>query len=154
MKSFADAKGQTWTIEINVTSLHRVWAVTGLDLTKLVDKQADVFPKLAGDLFVLFDVLAELVRPQLDAKGLTAQQFGESLDEEAAEKAVTALVEATLDFFQEGKRMLLKRAFAKVSRAAEQRRSTTLSAALQKVESPEFDQALETALASGSTPGN
>lgn len=24
MKSFADAKGQTWTIEINVTSLQRI----------------------------------------------------------------------------------------------------------------------------------
>lgn len=113
-----------------------------------------MFPKLAGDLFVLFDVLAELVRPQLDAKGLSTQQFGESLDEEAAEKAVTALVEATLDFFQEGKRMLLKRAFAKVTRAAERRRTTTLSTALQKVESPEFDQALETALTSGSMSGS
>lgn len=152
MKSFADAKGQTWTIEINVTSLQRVRAVTGLDLTKLVDKQADVFPKLAGDLFVLFDVLAELLRPQLEAKGMTAEQFGESLDEEAAERAVTALIEGILDFFQEGKRMLLKRAFAKVTQAAQHRRATTLNTALQKVESPEFDQALETALAAP-TPG-
>jgi hypothetical protein len=151
MKSFADAKGQTWTIEINVASLARVRAVTGLDLTKLVDRQADLFSKLAGDLFVLFDVLAELLRPQLEAKGMTAEQFGESLDEEAAERAVTALIEGILDFFQEGKRMLLKRALAKVTQAAQQRRAATLNTALQKVESPEFDQALQTALAS--TPG-
>uniref|UniRef100_A0A7C4LIL5 Tail assembly chaperone n=1 Tax=Schlesneria paludicola TaxID=360056 RepID=A0A7C4LIL5_9PLAN len=152
MKSFADAKGQTWTIEINVASLQRVRAVTGLDLTKLVDRQADVFPKLAGDLFVLFDVLAELLRPQLEAKEMTAEQFGESLDEESADKAAVALIEAAIDFFQEGKRMLLKRAFAKVTQAAQHRRATTLNTALQKVESPEFDQSLETALAAP-TPG-
>ena len=67
-----------------------------------------------------------------------------------------ALMEAIIDFFPEGKRMLLKRALTKVLTAAERRQLTTLDKALQAVESPEFNQAIETALdeASQLTSGN
>lgn len=82
--------------------------------------------------------------------------MGESLDEESADKAAVALIEAAIDFFQEGKRMLLKRAFAKVTTAAQRRQTASLDQALRAVESPEFEQAIETALdaASRSTSGS
>jgi len=152
MKSFTDAKGKTWTIEVNVATLQRVKGLTGVDLTKLIDAQGETFSKVVEDLFVMFDVLTALVRPQLDAQGMTTEQFGESLDETSLEAAVHALIEAVIDFFQEGKRMLLKRAFTKVKTAAERRQTTTIDRALQAVESPEFDQAIENALQS--TSGN
>ncbi len=67
-----------------------------------------------------------------------------------------ALIEAAIDFFQEGKRMLLKRAFAKVTSAAQRRQTASLDQALRAVESPEFERAIETALdaASRSTSGS
>ncbi len=156
MKMFTDRQGRSWTIEINYTSLRRVKAATGVDLTRLVDPQSDVMGQLTGDPFVLFDCLVALLQPQLDDKGITAEQFGESLDEESADKAAVALIEAAIDFFQEGKRMLLKRAFAKVTTAAQRRQTASLDQALRAVESPEFEQAIETALdaASRSTSGS
>jgi len=152
MKTFADSAGRNWTIEINVATLQRVKGVTGIDLTKLIDAQGETFTKVVEDVFVMFDVLTALVQPQLDAQGMTTEQFGESLDETSLEGAVHALIEAVIDFFQEGKRMLLRRAFAKVKTAAQRRQSTTIDKAMQAVESPEFDQAIENALQS--TSGN
>lgn len=152
MKSFTDTKGKTWTIEVNVTTLQRVKGVTGVDLTKLIDARGETFTKVVEDVFVMFDVLTALVQPQLDTQGMTPEQFGESLDETSLEGAVHALIEAVIDFFQEGKRMLLKRAFTKVRTAAQRRQSTTIDKAMQAVESPEFDRAIENALQS--TSGN
>ncbi|GIX05053.1 MAG: hypothetical protein KatS3mg114_0922 [Planctomycetaceae bacterium] len=156
MKTFTDRQGRSWTIEINYTSLRRVKAATDVDLTRLVDPKSDVMGQLTGDPFILFDCLVALLQPQLDDKGITAEQFGESLDEESADKAAVALIEAAIDFFQEGKRMLLKRAFAKVTTAAQRRQTASLDQAMRAVESPEFEQAIETALdeASRSTSGS
>ena len=146
MKSFTDRQGRPWTLEINYTSLRRIKAATEIDLTRLVDPQSDVMGRLTSDPFLLFDCLIALLQPQLDEKGLTADQFGESLDEEAAERASIALIEATIDFFPERRRMLLKRAFAKVTTAAERRQTASLDQALRAVESPEFERVIETAL--------
>lgn len=152
MKTFTDAQGKTWTIEVNVATLQRVKGRTGIDLTKLIDANGDTFTKVVDDVFVMFDVLTALVQPQLDTQGMTPEQFGEALDETSLEAAVHALIEAVIDFFREGKRLLLKRAFTKVKTAAQRRQSTTIDQALQAVESPEFDQAIEHALQS--TSGN
>lgn len=146
MKSFTDRQGRSWAIEINYTSLRRVHALTGINLTRIVDPQANVMEQLTGDPFVLFDCLVAILQPQLDEKEVTAEQFGEALDEESGDKASMALIEAIIDFFPEGKRMLLKRALTKVLTAAERRQLATLDQALQAVESPEFYQAIETAL--------
>ena len=156
MKSFTDRQGRSWTIEINYTSLRRVHALTGINLTRIVDPQSNVMEQLTGDPFVLFDCLIAILQPQLDEKDVTAEQFGEALDEESGDKASMALLEAIIDFFPEGKRMLLKRALTKVLTAAERRQLATLDQALQAVESPEFSQAIETALdeASRSTSGS
>lgn len=148
MKTFTDAQGQSWTFDINVASLRRVKDVTDIDLTKLVDRKADVFSRLTGDLFVLYDVVTALLKPQLKERQITIEQFGELLDEDAAERAVTALVEAIIDFFHESKRTLLRRAFAKATQAAERRRTAALNAAMQQIESPQFDAMLEQAMAS------
>ena len=156
MKSFTDRQGRSWTIEINYTTLRRVRAVTGIDLTRIVDPKSNVMEQLTGDPFVLFDCLVAILQPQLDEQEVTAEQFGEALDEESGDKASMALIEAIIDFFPEGKRMLLRRALTKVLTAAERRQLATLDKALQAVESPEFTQAIETALdeASRSTSGS
>ena len=146
MKSFTDRQGRSWTIEINYTSLRRVHALTGINLTRIVEPRSNVMEQLTGDPFILFDCLIAILQPQLDEKQITAEQFGEALDEESGDKASMALIEAIIDFFPEGKRMLLKRALTKVLTAAERRQLATLDKALQAVESPEFSQAIETAL--------
>ena len=154
MKQFVDRTGRSWTVEVNVTSLRRVKAATAIDLTRLADPQDGTLGRLTGDLFCLFDCLCALVQPQLIERNVSTEQFGEALDEESAERAVVALLEAVIDFFQDGKRTLLKRALSKVTAAAERVKTQSLDQALRAIESPEFDRALETALQSESTFGS
>ena len=68
MKSFTDRQGRSWTIEINYTSLRRVHAVTGINLTRIVDPRSNVMEQLTGDPFVLFDCLVAILQPQLDER--------------------------------------------------------------------------------------
>ena len=156
MKSFTDRQGRSWTIEINYTSLRRVKGATDVDLTKIVDPKSNVIGQLTDDPFVLFDCLVALLQPQLEAKGITPEQFGEALDEESGDNASMALLEAIIDFFPEGKRTLLRRAFVKVTSAFQRKQTASLDQALRAVESPEFQRSIETALdeASRSTSGS
>lgn len=134
-------------INIKVASLKRVKDRTDIDLTQLVDPHnSQVIDKLTDDLFTLFDVLCALLQPQLDEKQVTVDDFGEVLDEAAAEQAVVALLEGVIDFFHEGKRMLLGRAFAKVKTAAERVKQRGLDQAMNAIESPEFAQLIEQSL--------
>jgi hypothetical protein len=136
------------------SALHRVKAATGIDLTKLADPRTEIFQRLVGDLFALFDIMSAMLGPQLQERGMTAEQFGECLDETAAEEAATALVEAVLDFFRKRKRKLLKKAFSKVTAAAERKRNAGLDEAERKIETPEFDQAIEESLENALTSGS
>jgi hypothetical protein len=151
MKTFRDVQEREWTVEVNVAALKRVKDSTDVDLTRLVDPEADVISKLSEDVFLLFDVICALLKPQLEKHGLSAEEFGAGLDEESTEKAATALFEGIIDFFREDKRTLLKRAFSKVKAAAESSQSEALNRAMKEVESETFDEAIRAAMSGGSS---
>ena len=163
MKTFRDTADREWTVEINVTTLKRVKDLTGVDLTTLIRPNDPTFKTLSTDMFQLFDVLIALVKPQLEQRQITADAFGQSLDENSVEAAVTALLEGVIDFFQADKRAILRRALLKVTTAADRVRRQNLETAAQRVESTEFDQIVERAMSgtsstdspasSASTPG-
>ena len=146
MKVIRDTQGREWTIDVNFSAIRRVKAATDIDLTKLVEPNDETFKQLTRDLFLLFDVICALLGPQFEAKGETPESFGESLDEESAEQAALAVLEGTIDFFREQKRMLLKRAFSKVTKAADRLRDTSFDQAMKAVETDEFDQVIEAAM--------
>ena len=146
MKTIRDTTGREWTIEINVSAIRRVKAATDVDLTKLVEPEDTTFKELTSDLFRLFDVVCAVLQPQFDDRNVTAEQFGESLDEATAEQAAMAILEGTIDFFREEKRTLLKRAYSKVTKAANRLRETSFDQAMRAVETDEFDQVIETAM--------
>ena len=146
MKIIRDTTGREWTIEINFSAIRRVKAATGVDLTKLVEPKDTTFKELTSDLFRLFDVVCAVLQPQFDDRNMTADQFGESLDEATAEQAAMAVLEGTIDFFREEKRTLLKRAYSKVTKAADRLRETGFDHAMKAVETDEFDQVIEAAM--------
>ena len=164
MKTFRDTADREWTVEINVSTLKRVKDLAGVDLTALIRPNDPTFKDLSSDMFKLFDVLAALVKPQLEQRQITADAFGQSLDENSVEAAVNALLEGVIDFFQADKRAILRRALLKVTTAADRVRRQNLEAAAQRVESTEFDQIVERAMSgtsstdslesSESTPGH
>ena len=146
MKTFRDALGQEWMIEVNVAALKRVRDTAGVDLTKLIDPESPVIHQL-DDVFVLFDCLCAILQPQLDKHGLSAEEFGAKLDEDSTEKAATALFEAIIDFFREDRRMLLKRAFSKVKMAVEAKQTAAIRQAMNAIESKAFDREIARLLA-------
>lgn len=151
MKTFRDAGGREWTVEVNVAALKRVKDATGVDLTRVVDPDSDVIGRLSEDVFLLFDCVCALLKPQLEKQGLSAEDFGAGLDEDATEKAATALFEGIIDFFREEKRMLLKRAFSKVKAAADRTQHEAVEKAMKEVESEAFDEAIRAAMSGSSS---
>ncbi len=154
MKTFRDTADREWTVEINVTTLKRVKDLAGVDLTALIRPSDPTFQNLSSDMFKLFDVLVALVKPQLEQRQITADVFGQSLDENSVEAAVTALLEGVIDFFQADKRAILRRALLKVTTAADKVRRQSLDAATKQVESAEFDQIIESAMSGSSSTGS
>lgn len=151
MKTFRDSQGREWTVDVNVAALKRVKDTAGVDLTKLIDPASDVIRRLTDDVFLLFECLCALLQPQLDKQGLSVEEFGSVLDEDATEKAATALFEAIIDFFREDRRMLLKRAFSKVKTAVETSEADAINRAMKEIESEAFDRAITEALAGSRT---
>ncbi len=151
MKVIRDTQNREWTIDVNFSAIRRVKAATDIDLTKLVEPNDETFKQLTGDLFLLLDVICALLRPQFDERNETPESFGESLDEESAEQAALAVLEGTIDFFREQKRILLKRAFSKVTKAADRLRDTSFDQAMKAVETDEFDRVIEAAMTETTT---
>lgn len=151
MKSFRDTKYREWTLSINVSTLARVRAATGIDLTQVIDLESGVHDRL-GDVVTLFGVICAVLRPQLQAAHVSEDELGESLDEEAAEAAGLALFEATLDFFQTAKRQVLGPAFRKVIELKRARREQATAAIRAAIEAPEFLTNVEAAM-NGSMSG-
>ena len=154
MKTFRDTADREWNIEINVTSLKRVKDLTGVDLTTLIKPNDETFKLLSTDMFKLFDVLVALMKPQLDQRNVSADAFGQALDENSVETAVSALLEGVIDFFQSDKRAILRRALLKVTTAADKVRRQSLDDATKRVESADFDRIIESAMSGTSSTGS
>jgi len=154
MKTFRDTADREWNVEINVTALKRVKDLAGVDLTALIRPNDPTFKNLSTDMFQLFDVLIALVKPQLEQRQISADVFGQSLDENSVEAAVAALLEGVIDFFQADKRAILRRALLKVTAAAGKVHRQNLETAAQRVESAEFEQIIESAMSGSSSTGS
>lgn len=106
MKSFKDREGRAWDLFLTLGSLKRIKAATGLDMLDLRQWSAESNPlnRLSQDPVVLADTLFALCRSQLDVRGLTDEQFADSLGGEAIDDALLALVEEWSDFFHQGRK--------------------------------------------------
>lgn len=152
MKTFRDTAGREWTLSINVGSLARVMDATKIDLTKALSVEA--IDEQLANVLTMFDVLCVLLAAQLDQRGVTREQLGEALDEEAAEKAVIALYEAVIDFFRGPKREAMGRAFRKTVEAGMAQRNRAVKRLAETTESPDFAAAVEAVVAGRPSPGN
>ena len=98
------------------------------------------------DEVVLFDVMVSLLQDQLRDQGVSEEDFGHALDEEACSNATRALMNAILSFSPKSKAKLLKKAFGKVWKATIRQEQLQLEQAMQAVNSAEFDRVVEKAV--------
>lgn len=148
MKTFKDTKNRTWEVVINYGSIKRIKDLLGvniLDLIYLDDEtnlDVSLLNKYAEDIILLIDTLYCICKPQADALGISDVEFGESFSGEEAGKALNALVEETINFFQEPKRTLLTKIYTKVNN----KETEIQQKAMEVLESQEFENKLDSLL--------
>jgi hypothetical protein len=101
MAQFTDAHGRLWPVRIDVSTVRRVRAATGVDLARVLTT-AEGVSALHGDVCLFVDVLWEIVRPVAEATHkLDAEQFGQSLLGDALGDAIRAFEDAVVEFLPE-----------------------------------------------------
>lgn len=111
MHAFNDSAGRTWVIELNYGTIVRVHKETSLNLRELVDGD-DKNPLEAVFLFVsdplqFGPALCSILAPAMKDKGITVEQFMETLDGNAGFAAGQAFVRAYINFFHPSKKEAL-----------------------------------------------
>lgn len=92
MRSFRDRMGNAWDLDLNVGVLLRIKSELGFNLLDKPETMPD-------DIENLVNILWVCVAPQLREKGITPEQFGESLDGGCMKAAVDTFMEELMDFF-------------------------------------------------------
>ena len=115
MRTFRDNEGRTWTVDLTIGAANRVRTLLGVDLLALTDGEPRLIDRLTNDLALQIDVVFALIRPQVEAAGLTDEQWAASMGGEAAAKAIAVFWEELLDFFHP-----LRPAMEMLARAARQ----------------------------------
>lgn len=103
MARFTDAEGREWPLEINIPLAKAIKRELDVDILD-VETAMEV---LARNPVLLCDVLYLLVKRQADERGLTDEDFGNSLRGEALEHAQTAFLQALSDFSPPRQREIL-----------------------------------------------
>jgi len=140
MFAFKDVEGRAWNLDLTIGDVKRVRSLTGVDL--LDAREGKILSELANDPCVTVDILYAIVKPEADSRGMTDEQFGQSLDGDSLRQAVDALVAALIDFFlrfQPPVGHVLKALWGKIESAAERGGELVR----QRMEGPEVDAMIE-----------
>ena len=117
MASFRDGNGKTWDVRVDVAAVKRVLDLAHVDLR--VIESGKTLAELALDPIKLVDTLYAVVKPQIDAAGLTDEQFAALFAGDVLEQAATALIDGILDFFPASQRRALEKLRTAIERGTE-----------------------------------
>jgi len=141
VKTFRDARDREWTVEVTVATVERVLAEADVDMLDTGDE--NVFLQMTTQPVRIVHVLYAVLKPQMEAKGLSCEEFADGMKGDAIARASEALTEEWLDFFPDpAERRALRTAMAKTKAFHEKVRA----AALKEIESPELETLLETSM--------
>lgn len=97
-RQFKDSNGNVWNLTLTVAALKRCHDLAGIDVAAKVE--GGLFDELADDPILLCNVMAAIVRPQMEERGLTDEDFAAGLGGDAIYEATQALIEALVYFFR------------------------------------------------------
>ncbi len=144
MHTFSDTQGRPWTITLNVDAIRRVRSVLNINLLEAIEGK--LLERLITDPVLLCDILFVVIQPEAISKGISDEDFGRSLGGDVLDVATTALLEELVDFFPSAKRTVFRKALTKLK----QLETLAIETATQRLESPELEERMKTALASTS----
>lgn len=138
MSKFATTDGREWVVAVNVGTVKRVRDATGVNVLALISDQAAIADAFSDNV-KLAEVIASVIRPQLEAAGATDEQFFSVVDGTVIENATEALLAEVANFFQEPRRTILLKAMEKVKAAIKAQNSAGAAAALKALETMEVE---------------
>jgi len=141
MHSFTDRQGQSWNLDLNISSAKQVRAATEVDLLNVDDGR--LFAGVLTDSAKLADVLFVLCQAQAAERNISDEAFGRALAGDSIEAAADALLAEIIAFYPGHKRAALTAALAKM-RSLETR---MVNAAMDKLNCPETDARLDALVA-------
>jgi hypothetical protein len=117
MRTFRDTASRTWKLDLTIGAMNRVKTELGLDLLaphekpgeqadqrarslKFKGRQALLVSVLNYDASLLFDVIYQIIKPQLDEQNVSVESFVESMGGGSAYDAYKAFSEEWADFFR------------------------------------------------------
>jgi hypothetical protein len=112
INKFTDGENRTWTVRVTVGVIKEVRNLFQLDINEALNPQSGVIDKLADDPVMMMDVIYVCCRPQMDAKGVSVEDFSDSITGDTIEQASKALVDAVVDFFPRSKTEVIRESLA------------------------------------------
>jgi len=136
MEKFEDAKGEVWTITIDINKIKRVRERLGIDLIKAAEGQELL--DLADDIEALINLIYVLCADQAEERGMTDEDFGACLVGDVFDKSYIAMMTELVNFFPSRKGRLLKAAWTKTDKMTDQ----AINKGVEMIESQEMDKYL------------
>lgn len=137
MHSFTDSQDRIWQLEINVSAVKRVKALTGVDLVAGMD--GELLEQLALNPVLLADLLYALCQPQADEAQVSDEDFGRGLAGDVIDAATEAFLQELVDFFPKRQRGVLGQVLAK----SRELQDKTAAAASKMLASDVLDRGME-----------
>lgn len=134
-QTFTDNTGRQWMLVVDTAAIKRLRKRLDVDLADVSGKTLE---RLSDDPVLLVDALWLLCEEDAAKAGVSDAAFGRALSGDPIDDAVTALLEAVIDFFPKSRRGPLRRIRTAMQRIAN-RRETLLA-------DPRLDAAIDLAM--------
>jgi hypothetical protein len=141
--------GEQFVIEISMATVKRVRQLLGVNVLDILGTGDDLGGYITDDVKTV-DVLCAICRPQLEARGMSDEDFGRGFDQEALVNATNVLMDGVADFFQQPRKGLVKQAIAKARAIAAEMERRQVAAAESALSRLDFSTLLETPTTPGS----
>lgn len=148
---FRDTANNVWTVSVTVGGYMRIKNELGIDITDLSGEDGGWLTRTIADenMYEMLSVLATLIEKQLDAKGLTLEEWYDLMDGDSLEAAGYALLGGVINFIPAHKRgPLLK--ISSLVRTKQERSSQIMEAQIEAMEE-ELDKMIDSKIASEMT---
>lgn len=112
MKTFKDAEGTEWSVDVNTDTIQTVRDLLDIDLLQ-IGEDAALHNRLCMDPVFLVNLLYVVCKQQADERKMEDRAFGRRMKGDAIDSAVEALIEELVNYFPKSKRTVLQKAVDK-----------------------------------------
>lgn len=147
--TFTTRDGTQFVVEVTMLTVKRVRQLLGINVLDILGTGESLGGYVTDDC-KLMDVLCAVVRPQLEARGWSDEQFVHGFDQEVLQRATDCLLDEVAAFFREPRKGLVERALAKAREAMRMLEAQQATAMGRAIDALDFETGLLTPTTQGS----